>query len=102
MSVTPIEHIEQTTREISDTLDSINARVDRILAERAELLAALKETRNACAAAMRVIAEIDVATKLGVPAADYQQRFVDEAKIAGVVDGFGVRADAAIAKAEGR
>jgi hypothetical protein len=71
--------------------------------EKAELLAALKEMREACCAAMRVIAEIDIATKLGIPAADYQQRFLDEAKLAGVSDGFGVRADALIRKlAEGR
>jgi hypothetical protein len=57
----------------------------------AELLAALKELRDACAAAMRVIAQADLA-----------DAFVAEATAAGVTNGFGIRADRVIAKAEGR
>ena len=67
-----------------------------------ELLAALKEMREACTAAMRVMADLDLAHRLGMDAETRQQRFVDELKMAGVKDGFGVRADQAIAKAEGR
>lgn len=67
-----------------------------------DLLSALKECRDAIAAAMRVIHGIDLATSLGLAAENHEQRFVDEVHAVGISDGFGVRADAAIAKAEGR
>jgi len=53
---------------------------------RAQLRAALEEMRAACAAAMRVLDKHDLA-----------EEFVFEAKFAGVTDGFGVRAAAALA-----
>lgn len=59
-----------------------------------ELVTALREMREACCAAMRVIAEIDTATRLGLPAETAQQRFVDECHLAGIEDGFGARVDA--------
>lgn len=65
-----------------------------------ELLASLKECRNACAAAMRVVADLDAMHLIGADADTRQRRFVDELKLAGVADGFGARADRVIAKAE--
>ena len=67
-----------------------------------ELLACLKECLEVCAAAMRVIADLDTAALVGLQAEARQQRLVDELKVVGVKNGFGVRAKAAIAKAEGR
>jgi hypothetical protein len=64
----------------------------RLIAAAPDLLAALKEMRDACAAAMRVIARHEGQTG----------EFVLELKGAGVADGFGVRANALIAKAEGK
>lgn len=68
-----------------------------------ELLEALKEMREACCAGMRVIAEIDMPTRLagllGDPASR-QQAFVDECHASGVKDKIGVRAQELIAKAE--
>lgn len=64
-----------------------------------DLLAALIEMREACCAAMRVIAEIDTPTKLAPMLGDpesRQQAFIDECKLVGVKDGFGARADALI------
>lgn len=58
-----------------------------------EILASLSEMREACCAAMRVIAEIDIAKRMGMEASTYEQRFVDESRLVGVKDGFGVRAD---------
>jgi hypothetical protein len=55
-----------------------------------ELLEALKEVTEACAATFRVIALHHIET------------FGFELKQAGVKEGFGVRAKAAIAKAEGK
>jgi hypothetical protein len=55
-----------------------------------DLLAALKDMREACAAAMRVIA-----------ANDLDDQFIEAVHQAGLTNGFGVRAQAAIAKAEG-
>jgi hypothetical protein len=70
-----------------------------------ELLATAKELLEACAAAMRVIAEIDTPTRLkdllGTPESR-EQALMDELRIAGVGDGFGIRAKAVIAKVEGR
>lgn len=74
----------------------------RLVAAAPDLLAALKECRDAVTAAMRVVADLDAMRLLGADADTRQARFVDELKVAGVKDGFGVRANAAIAKAEGR
>lgn len=60
-----------------------------------ELLQSCKELRDACAAMMRVIAA-------AIPdRADILDCFMDECRDAGVVNGFGVRAQRAVAKAEG-
>ena len=67
-----------------------------------ELVDCCKELRDAVAAAMRVVADLDVAERLGWAADTRQQRFIDELHMVGVKDGFGKRADALIAKAEGR
>ena len=74
----------------------------RLIAAAPELLAALKECRDAVAAAMRVIADLDTDALIGLASEAKQQRFVDELKIAGVKNGFGKRADDLIKKAEGR
>lgn len=70
-----------------------------------ELLKTAKELLEACAAALRVIAEIDTPTRLkdllGTPESR-EQALMDELRIAGVGDGFGIRAKAVIAKVEGR
>jgi len=63
--------------------------------QNADLLACLKEMREACASCFRVIAVTDVPDNL-IPLLQA------ELKESGVADGFGLRADAAIAKAEGR
>lgn len=67
-----------------------------------ELLASLKECLEVSAAGMRVIARIDAHTLIGDDSATREQAFIDEVTIAGVTDGYGVRAKAAIAKAEGQ
>lgn len=72
-----------------------------LIASAPELLACLKEMRDACTAAMRVVADLDQMHLLGLSAETRGQRFVDELKVVGVTNGFGVRADHAIAKAEG-
>jgi hypothetical protein len=59
-----------------------------------DLLAALKEMRELAAAAMRAIANLNQP--------DTTDLLLKEARAAGVVDGAGVRAEQAIAKAEGR
>jgi hypothetical protein len=69
--------------------------------ENRELLEACRECLAAASAAMRVIADLDMAHAIGWAADTKQQRFIDELHFAGVKDGFGVRAQAAIAKAEG-
>ena len=60
------------------------------------LLASLREMREACCAAMRVIADLDMAKSIGFEAETRQQRFIDECKMVGVANGFGVRADSLI------
>lgn len=55
-----------------------------------ELVAALKETRDACAAALRVVAKF----------APDMDDLLAELRSANVSDGFGARADAALQKAE--
>jgi len=67
-----------------------------------ELLEALKECRAAVAAAMRVVVDLDLAHELGLDRDTRSERFVDELQRVGVRNGFGVRADQAIARAEGR
>lgn len=62
-----------------------------LIAAAPELLASCKELREALAAAMRAIATCNGA-----------DAFISEIKSAGVPNGVGVRADAIIAKAEGR
>ncbi len=74
----------------------------RLIAAAPELLAACKELVVACAAAMRVVANLDALHLIGASAETRQQRLVDELHVSGVVNGFGVRANAIIAKAEGR
>lgn len=74
----------------------------RLIAAAPELLVALKECRDAVAAAMRVIADIDTGKLLGMEPDTKYQRLIDECAAAGVSNGFGKRADAVIAKAEGR
>lgn len=61
-----------------------------------QLLAALIEMRDACCAAMRVLADIDAAKLLNLEADTHQERFADELRIVGVKNGFGTRADALI------
>ena len=76
------------------------ARADKYHKVNAELLSSCRELVDATAAAMRVITYLD-----SVSGADSDlriQAFVDELKACGVADGFGVRAKAAIAKAEAR
>jgi hypothetical protein len=73
-----------------------------LIAAAPDLLVSLKELRDAMAAAMRVIADIDAGKFVGLPDDTKYQRLIDECAVAGVVNGFGKRADAAIAKAEGR
>lgn len=73
-----------------------------LIASAPDLLAALKECREAVAAAMRVIADIDAGKLIGMEPDTKYQRLIDECAMAGVSNGFGVRADTAIAKAEGR
>ena len=65
--------------------------LDDLREQRDELLAALKEMREACAAAFRVIQH-----------GNLSGAFIKEAEAAGVTNGFGVRAQDAIAKAEGQ
>lgn len=73
----------------------------RLIAAAPDLLAALRECLEVTAAAMRVITQIDIGTLVGAPAETRNQAFVDEVKVIGITNGFGVRAKAAIAKAEG-
>ncbi len=72
-----------------------------LIAAAPDLLEACKELVVAVSAAMRVVADLDAMHQLGVSAETRQQRFADELRSSGVVNGFGVRAKAAIAKAEG-
>ena len=65
-----------------------------LIAAAPDLLAACKELRKACAAAMRVMSALADALP--------EQRFFEELKNVGIKDGFGKRAQAAVAKAEGR
>ena len=65
-----------------------------------ELLSALKEMREACCAAMRVIANLDALKQVGAEADNRAQRFADELKTLGIAKGFGVRAQEAISKVE--
>jgi hypothetical protein len=74
----------------------------RLIAAAPDLLATCKALREAVCGAMRVIADLDTGLLLGASAETRQQRFVDEMHRLGIADGFGVRADAVIAKAEGR
>lgn len=67
-----------------------------LIAAAPDMFASLKEMRDALAAAMRVI---EAATP---DKADIIDCFLDELKAAGVLNGVGVRATAAIANAEGR
>jgi hypothetical protein len=79
---TPCEHL----------YDIACRELDEVRAQRDELLAALKEMRDACAAALRAMSVSEGATGA----------FLPELRAAGIRDGFGVRADAAIAKAEAK
>lgn len=81
------------------TMDEADA---RLMTAAPELLEACDELIVAVSAAMRVIADLDTMKHLGAEADTREQRFVDELRIAGVENGFGVRAKAAIAKATGR
>lgn len=65
----------------------------RLIAAAPELLASCKELRDALAAAMRVIATSECV---------FAGAFADELAEAAVPSGFGVRAQFAIAKAEGK
>lgn len=58
-----------------------------------QLFDCLREMREACCAAMRVVADLDMAHSIGMDAETRQQRFIDELHAVGVKDGFGVRAD---------
>lgn len=71
-----------------------------LIAAAPELLQAAKELREALCAAMRVIAGIDAPTAMGFGAETASQRFVEEVRLAGLADGFGVRCQAIIAKAD--
>lgn len=65
----------------------------------AELLAVAREYREACCAAMRVLADLDIGTFIGAPAESYQQRFIDELHSLGITDGFGKRCDEILKRA---
>lgn len=76
----------------------------RLIAAAPELLESCKELRDALAAAMRVIVDLDRLKRVGV--ADLltdsrEQRFVEELHAIGIKDGIGVRAEQAIQRAEG-
>lgn len=81
--------MSESLARYSDLLAALNE-ITRLRAEKANLLAALKETTEACAAAWRVINGNT----------DIVDRLEKELKEAGIADGFGMRARAAIAKAE--
>ncbi len=72
----------------------------RLIAAAPELLDALKECLAVSAAAMRVIAQLDACTLIGDDVSTREQAFLEEVKLEGIPNGFGVRAKAAIAKAE--
>ena len=72
--------------------EACNAKEMAAMADSNELLAACKELRDACAACFRVIARHDM---------DLFKEFDSEWRLSGITHGFGVRADRAIAKAEG-
>lgn len=76
--------------------------IDRLRRSNVELIASLKECLAVSAAAMRVIAKLDACTLIGDDMSTREQAFLSEVKLAGVPDGFGVRAKAAITKAEDR
>lgn len=89
-----------TSCEAAERLRAAEADRDRLQQAIRDLVTSLEEAKVACAAGMRVIAGIDAATRMGIPAEDACQRFVDECHLSGVKDGFAVRADAVIAKSE--
>jgi len=80
---------------VEETMRDLGAEVDRLLKQRQELLASCKELRDALAAAMRTIATDDASHD------ELTEAFVYECARIGIKDGIGVRADAAIANAEG-
>lgn len=61
-----------------------------------ELLTSLIACREACCAAMRVIADIDMGNLLGIPEDTKFERFVSECALIGVPNGFGAKADTLI------
>lgn len=65
-----------------------------------ELVVSLKELRDACAAAMRVLADCDAMKLAGAEKDSLPERFGDELERSGVNPGFGVRAQSLIDKAE--
>lgn len=71
--------------------ENVRLRDAELIAAAPDLLASLKEMREACAAAMRLLHTVYL-----------DERFVSDVHQLGIADGFGVRADRAIAKAEGR
>jgi len=73
----------------------------RLIAAAPDLYASVRELREAVAAAMRVVADLDTMHLLGASAEARQQRFADELKIAGVANGFGKRADDLLARING-
>ena len=56
-------------------------------------LDSVQELRDAVAAAMRVIADLDMMKQCGAELDTRAARFAEELKLAGVRDGFGKRAD---------
>lgn len=91
----------QLKRDYAGALELINRlrhERDVALADRADLLETAKELREALTAAMRVLAEIDTGTLMGLDRQERMQRFVDEVHLAGLKDGFGVRCQNVIAR----
>jgi len=69
-----------------------------------EVVEVARQYREACCAAMRVIAEIDTGTLLdkaipGIRSETAQQLFIDEVHAIGLKDGFGKRCDDVLKRA---
>lgn len=91
-----VAYIETKTREICVIYGDEDQEANtRLIAAAPDLLTALKDVRAAAAAMARVISQAVEAK------ADIMDDLEDEFIRSGVLNGFGVRADAAIARAEG-
>lgn len=84
-----IAYVQFAGTDLADGLANAN-----LIAAAPDLLKACKEYREACAAAMRVLAAMCSDAAINA--------WRDELKQLGIADGFGVRGEVAIAKAEGK